>query len=229
MNSNPIVEMMVIFKYGIPLHSWVNPMNEDMASKIGSDIESSNLVGGLLSAILSFSESISVNSDEHALKQISLSNCTYQYTTTEDLIFFLGYDSEMDQIFNPIIDNFLHESVDKFNELYSNTFGNDMELATKEFNQFDEFLKQASGDERWAIKRDQTEILNSIQELLLDILGPVSKQIFQLNLKKLKYKSRGREIDLKEFEENIVSEISLLMDPSQAEQIGIEIHNQILK
>ena len=228
MNNCPIVELMITFKYGIPVFSWINPSKEEMAANVGSSIESSNLIGGLLSAILSFSENLSGDSDQ-TLKQIKMANCSYQYFLSDDLIFFLGYDTNVAPSYEKLIDNFLIRSVNMYNSLFSDFYGNDMELVAQDFGKFSDYLNKSMSDDIWKIERTQSEILKDVKELLLDILGPMSAEIYNTNLRRLKVKARGADIDLNQFASIIVNDISMLMDPSQADQIGQEINSLILR
>lgn len=90
----------------------------------------------------------------------------------------------------------------------------------------EKIIEETVKSERWQVERTESEIIDEIRELLLEILGPMSNEILINNINAQKV-GKIREIDLPLLSENLVSEISLLMDPTQARQIGGEIQSII--
>ncbi|MCY3411162.1 MAG: hypothetical protein INQ03_05935 [Candidatus Heimdallarchaeota archaeon] len=225
MSTCPLVELLITYRYGIPVYSWVNKEKQDLASAIGESIESTNLISGLLSAILSFSESMT---SDNTVKQIKMDRITYQYSVADTLIFFIGYDAKASAEYERIIDEYLFEVIDHFQKLYEYQIGDDVRLASQDFTEFAKFLDFNIESQRWKIERTEDQILTEIKELLMDILGPMSADIFSANLRELKYLAKGGKVDLDQLSSNLVYEISLLMDPTQANQIGEEITNIIM-
>ena len=146
----------------------------------------------------------------------------------EKLIFILGYDSNAPTAQEPLVDAFLAEIIQGFSMQYTDRLSDDMLLDQEIFSGFSSYMEKAVVDMRWKIVKTVQEVLDNIHELLLDIVGPIGTEMFDSNLRKqIQYRKR-RTVDLPQFAKDLVYEMSMLMDPAQAKQIGDEIQSIIL-
>ncbi len=142
----PVIELLITFKYGLPVYSWVNSGKSDNSTNISRSEESQSLIAGLLAAILSFSESLS--DDTGQVKQVKMARTTYQYSIQNHLIFFLGYDNSTSETYEPIIDEFLSEAVTKFTKLFNKCLADDNLLMSQDFSEFEEYISKSSLSDR---------------------------------------------------------------------------------
>lgn len=223
MDSCPISELVIVHDSGLPVFAWLNPSKKEIATGV-TDTNSQNLMSGLFTAILTMSEDIS--GESAAIKSLKMLRATFKYAIKGNLIFILGYDSNASE-YESIVDNFLSDIISDFSKQYADHLTDDMLLDGDIFSNFSSYMEQGIADSRWKIERTDQEVLDNIHELLMDIVGPVGTQMYDNNLRKqIQYRKR-RVIDFTQFAKDIVYEMSLLMDPAQAKQIGDEIRNII--
>jgi hypothetical protein len=219
----PISELVIIHNSGLPIFSWLNPAKADIATGV-TDSNSQDLIGGLFTAILTMSEDISGESG--SIESIKMLRTIFKYALHTNLIFILGYDSHSPD-YEPIVDAFLGDIIQEFSKQFVDHLNDEFLLDSDIFDSFSTYMEKAVTNDRWKIERTLTEILEDIQELLLDILGPMSVEMFKNNIRKQRKYGRKRDVDLNLLSSDLVYEISMFMDPTQAKQIGDEIKNKI--
>jgi hypothetical protein len=223
MDSCPISELVIVHDSGLPAFAWLNPLKKDIATGVANP-ESRDLMSGLFTAILTMSEDIS---ETAAIKSIKMLRSTFKYAIKEKLIFILGYDSSASAAQEPLVDACLSDIINDFTKQYAEYITDDILLDGDDFSGFSSYMEKIIGDPRWKIKQTEQEILDHIHELLLDIVGPIGTQMFDNNLRKQTQYRRRRSADLPQLAKDLVYEMSLLMDPAQAKQIGDEIQSII--
>lgn len=223
MDSCPISELVIVHDSGLPVFAWSNPSKKDIATGVANP-ESRDLMSGLFTAILTMSEDIS---ETAAIKSIKMLRSTFKYAIKEKLIFILGYDSNASIVQEPLVDSFLSEIINEFSKRYSEYITDDMLLDGDIFVTFSSYMDNGVTDPRWKIEETEQEMLDHVHELLLDIVGPIGTEMFDSNLRKQTQYRRRRSADLPQLAKDLVYEMSLLMDPAQAKQIGDEIKSII--
>lgn len=223
MDSCPISELVIVHDSGLPVFTWLNPLKEDIATGVANP-ESRDLMSGLFTAILTMSEDIS---ETAAIKSIKMLRSTFKYAIKEKLIFILGYDSNASTAQEPIVDACLSDIINDFSKQFADYLTDDILLDGDTFTGFSSYMEKIVVDPRWKIEQTEQEMLDHIHELLLDIVGPIGTQMFDNNLRKQTQYRRRRSADLPQLAKDLVYEMSLLMDPAQAKQIGEEIQSII--
>ncbi|MFW9903363.1 MAG: hypothetical protein ACFFFH_03445 [Candidatus Thorarchaeota archaeon] len=223
MDSCPISELVIVHDSGLPAFAWLNPLKKDIATGVANP-ESRDLMSGLFTAILTMSEDIS---ETAAIKSIKMLRSTFKYAIKEKLIFILGYDSSASVVQEPLVDACLSDIINDFTKQYAEYITDDILLDGDDFSGFSSYMEKIIDDPRWKIKQTEQEMLDHIHELLLDIVGPIGTQMFENNLRKQTQYRRRRSADLHQLAKDLVYEMSLLMDPAQAKQIGDEIQSII--
>ncbi|MHA2244246.1 MAG: hypothetical protein ACXADY_04715 [Candidatus Hodarchaeales archaeon] len=223
MDSCPISELIIVHDSGLPAFAWLNPLKKDIATGVANP-ESRDLMSGLFTAILTMSEDIS---ETAAIKSIKMLRTTFKYAIKEKLVFILGYDSNASVVQEPLVDSFLSDIINDFSKQYADYITDDMLLDGDIFSGFSSYMENGITDTRWKIERTEQEVLDNILELLLDIVGPIGTQMFKSNLRKQIQYRKKRRADLPQLAKDLVYEMSLLMDPAQAKQIGDEIKSII--
>lgn len=223
MAKSPISEIVIIHNSGLPIFSWLNPDKADISTGV-TDSNSKDLIGGLFTAILTMSEDISGESG--SIESIKMLRTIFKYANHNNLIFILGYDSHMPE-YEQIVDIFLGEIILDFSKQFENQLDDEFLLDSDFFSSFSIYMEKVVTDDRWKIERTLKEILEDIQDLLLDILGPMSVEMFKNNLRKQRKYRKQKNVDLNQLSSDLVYEIAMFMDPTQAKQIGDEIKNKI--
>lgn len=223
MDSCPISELVIVHDSGLPAFAWLNPLKKDIATGVANP-ESRDLMSGLFTAILTMSEDIS---ESAAIKSIKMLRSTFKYAIKEKLIFILGYDSNAPVAQETLVDSFLSDIINDFSKQYADHLTDDMLLDGDTFSGFSSYMEKTIVDTRWKIERTEEEMLDNIHELLLDIVGPIGTEMFDSNLRKQTQYRKKRSADLPQLAKDLVYEMSLLMDPAQAKQIGDEIQSII--
>jgi len=220
MDFCPISELVIVLNSGLPVFAWLNQSKKDIATGV-ADSSSQDLMSGLFTAILTMSEDIS--GETAAIKSIKMLRSTFKYAIEENLIFILGFDSKASIVQESIVDKFLSDIIKEFTGQYAEHLSDEMLIDEVVFSGFSAYMEKVISDDRWKIERTSDEILHDVHELLLDIVGPIGTEMYQNNLRKQTRSKRGREIDLPKLASDLEYELSLLMDPAQAKQIGDEI------
>ncbi|MHA2365980.1 MAG: hypothetical protein ACXAC7_18625 [Candidatus Hodarchaeales archaeon] len=225
MTTCPISELMIVFDTGLPLFTWSNPLKKEITTG-ALETDKTDLIGGLFTAILTLSEDISGGS---AVKQINMARSVFKYAQKNQLIFILGYDSSALKQYEPLIDEFLTHIMQEFHKKYKDFLDESKFVDSDNFEDFSSYMKQeVSNESRWKIEQTLKEVLNEIEELLLDILGPMAHEIYDSCLKKQKQRRKRRhEVELPLLATDLEYDLAMFMDITQAKQIGLEVQNII--